>query len=102
MIPSWWSASSGEGPARRATHSSLSPRLNGAADVWHCSVRRINFAEDEPLLISFLRAVVDGKVDPIDAVKAYHDQLAANGVRADRMLEQDLIISEEALRAAAA
>lgn len=63
--------------------------------------RKINMAEHQPSLITWLRAVADGEVSPADAVRGYHAALAALGFSADRAVDEDVQITEEVLKAAA-
>ncbi len=63
--------------------------------------RKINFAEDEALMIRFLRKVADGVLKPIEAVKSYHELLREAGKVPDRTLDEDLILSSDKLRQAA-
>ena len=60
--------------------------------------RKINLAEDPLALVALMKRVVDGEIGPADAVRAYHDALAAGGVPPLRPLEDDLQISEDVLR----
>lgn len=59
--------------------------------------RKINQAEDQCVLIAWMRRVADGEATPSEAVRGYHADLAARGVRADRTLEDDLRITAESL-----
>jgi hypothetical protein len=52
--------------------------------------RKINSAENQLAFIHFLRLIVDGVIEPVDAVKAYHAVLQKLGVRPHRPLEEDL------------
>ena len=52
--------------------------------------RKINNAENQLAFIHFLRLIVDGKIGPIEAVKAYHAVLGRLGIRPRRPLEEDL------------
>jgi hypothetical protein len=52
--------------------------------------RKINVAEDQPAFVRFLRAVADGDMQPQEAVRAYHGELSARGIRAHRSLDDDL------------
>jgi hypothetical protein len=60
--------------------------------------RKINLAESPRTLLTFMRAVADGDVSPSDAVRAYHDALAKEGLRPRRKLEADQDITEAVLR----
>ena len=63
--------------------------------------RRINLAESQLDMITFLRRVTDGDVQPVEAVKAYHAALAKQGIKPTRPLEQDIEITQPVLKAAA-
>jgi hypothetical protein len=63
--------------------------------------RRINLAESQLDMIGCLRRVADGDMQPAEAVKAYHAALAKQGMKPTRPLEDDLLITQPALKAAA-
>lgn len=63
--------------------------------------RKINGAEDQLSLVSWMRAVADGNATPIQAVRGYHADLGRKGLCADRDLDSDLRITENALMSAA-
>jgi hypothetical protein len=52
--------------------------------------RKINNAEHQLTFIKYLRLVADDQVEPPEAVRAYHADLAKLGVRPYRSLEDDL------------
>jgi hypothetical protein len=52
--------------------------------------RKINNAECQLAFIEFLRHIVDGVIEPAEAVKAYHAVLQKLGIAAQRTLEADL------------
>ncbi|AGA26134.1 hypothetical protein [Singulisphaera acidiphila] len=52
--------------------------------------RKINSAENQLAFVQFLRLIVDGVINPTDAVKAYHAVLGKLGIRPHRPLEEDL------------
>jgi hypothetical protein len=52
--------------------------------------RKINSAENQLAFIHFLRLIVEGVIEPADAVRAYHAVLQKLGVRSHRPLEEDL------------
>ena len=52
--------------------------------------RKINHSEHPLAFIEFLRRIVDGEVEPVEAVKAYHAVLEKLGVKPQRRLPQDL------------
>lgn len=63
--------------------------------------RKINGAEHQPALIAWMRRVADGDASPAQAVRGYHADLARAGLTADRDLDSDLRITEDALMPAA-
>jgi hypothetical protein len=52
--------------------------------------RKINQAENQLAFIEFLRLIVDGVIEPHEAVRAYHAVLEKLGTRPHRPLEEDL------------
>lgn len=54
--------------------------------------RKINQAENQLAFIEFLRHIVDGVIEPAEAVRAYHAVLQKLGVRPHRSLEDDLTL----------
>ena len=52
--------------------------------------RKINQAENQLAFVQFLRLIVDGVIDPVEAVKAYHAVLGKLGIRPHRALAEDL------------
>lgn len=64
--------------------------------------RKINMAEHQPSFIRWMRAVADGNATPVEAIRGYHGDLAKLGLVADRCVDDDLLITEEVLMAAAA
>ncbi|PZU83159.1 MAG: hypothetical protein DI528_17695 [Shinella sp.] len=63
--------------------------------------RKINMAEHQPTFIKWMRAVADGDATPVEAIRGYHGDLANLGLAADRSVDDDLLITEEVLMAAA-
>lgn len=61
--------------------------------------RKINHAEHQLAFIEMLRLITEGRIGPEEAVRAYHAVLQARGIRPRRTLEEDLQITEPALRA---
>jgi hypothetical protein len=55
--------------------------------------RKINNAEDQLLMIEYLRKVADGDITPEEAVKAYHAGLSERSINPLRNLEDDLKIT---------
>ena len=54
--------------------------------------RKINNSEDQLLFIEFLRRIADGVVEPEEAVRGYHGDLAKKGLSPHRSLEEDLTL----------
>ncbi|MBN2216657.1 MAG: hypothetical protein JW719_04710 [Pirellulales bacterium] len=52
--------------------------------------RKINHAEHQLTFIKYLRAVADDQIEPAEAVRAYHGDLAKLGIRPYRPLDEDL------------
>ena len=52
--------------------------------------RKINLSEHPLAFIEFLRRIVDGDVEPVEAVKAYHGVLTKLGIKPQRPLQRDL------------
>ena len=61
--------------------------------------RKINLAEDPLAMVSFMREVASGNIQPLDAVKAYHGSLQKSGLTAIRALAADSEITEKVLKA---
>lgn len=59
--------------------------------------RKIYFAEDSVEIVRSMRRVVEGKLSPTDAVKAYHDHLRKMGLNPTRSLEDDLQVTDPIL-----
>ena len=53
--------------------------------------RKINQAENQLAFIEFLRHIVDGVIEPVEAVKAYHAVLGKLGLQPHRALQDDLV-----------
>ncbi len=53
--------------------------------------RKINQAENQLAFIEFLKHIVDGVIEPLEAVKAYHAVLVRLGLKPHRPLEDDLV-----------
>jgi hypothetical protein len=60
--------------------------------------RKINQAEDQSAIITWMRRVVSGQTSPIEAVKGYHNDLAMRGLRPDRALDDDIEITADVLK----
>lgn len=52
--------------------------------------RKINNAEHQLAFIEMLRHITDGRINPEEAVHAYHGVLQAKGIKPNRPLEDDL------------
>ena len=63
--------------------------------------RKINMAEHQPAFMTWMRAVADGNATPRDALRGYHADLEKYGLSPDRSIDDDLVISEEVLKAEA-
>ncbi|MCX7827071.1 MAG: hypothetical protein N2689_16195, partial [Verrucomicrobiae bacterium] len=59
--------------------------------------RKINNAEHQLAFIEMLRAIVDGKVSPEEAVRAYHGILQSLGIRPQRSLEDDSRLTDTSM-----
>lgn len=61
--------------------------------------RKINAAEHQPSMVSWMRRVADRDATPQEAVRGYHADLQHLGFSADRNLATDSQITEDVLRA---
>jgi hypothetical protein len=61
--------------------------------------RKINHAEHQLAFIEMLRLITEGRIGPEEAVRAYHAILEAQGIRPRRSLQEDMQITDPALRA---
>jgi hypothetical protein len=59
--------------------------------------RKINNAENQLAFVHFLRLIVEGRVGPVEAVKAYHAVLGRLGLRPHRTLEDDLKLTDQSM-----
>lgn len=59
--------------------------------------RKINNAEHQLAFIEMLRRITDGQIKPEEAVRAYHGVLQAEGIKPNRPLDQDLVITDQAM-----
>ena len=55
--------------------------------------RKINLSENPLAFIELLRRIVNGEILPVEAVKVYHGVLQQTGVRPQRSLQQDLLLT---------
>jgi hypothetical protein len=60
--------------------------------------RKINLAESPLAVLALMRGVVEGALSPAEAVRSYHAELKRRGLVPTRMLEDDLIVTELALK----
>lgn len=60
--------------------------------------RKIYLAENSVELVRLMRAVVERQIGTIDAVKAYHDELAKSDAQPDRGLDEDLQVTDPILQ----
>ena len=56
--------------------------------------RKINNSEDQLTFVKFLRAVADDQLEPSEAVKAYHGELAKQQIAPIRALQEDLAVTQ--------
>ncbi len=63
--------------------------------------RKINLAESQLDIVHHMRAVADGKMSPLEAVRSYHAELKKKGIAAVRSFEEDSKITEAVLKKAA-
>jgi hypothetical protein len=59
--------------------------------------RKINGAENQLAFVHFLRLIVEGRLGPVEAVKAYHAVLARLGLRPHRNLDDDLKLTDQSM-----
>jgi hypothetical protein len=59
--------------------------------------RKINNAEHQLAFIQMLRFITDGRINPEEAVRAYHAVLQDQGIRPHRPLEQDLALTDQSM-----
>jgi hypothetical protein len=60
--------------------------------------RKINLAESPLAIVRLMREVASGNIRPEEAVRAYHGDLANEGIRPLRSLEDDLQVTETVLK----
>ncbi len=59
--------------------------------------RKINQAEHQLAFIEMLRRITDGLIEPAEAVRAYHGELQTRNIKPNRSLEQDLVLTDQAM-----
>jgi len=60
--------------------------------------RKINLAEAPLAILALMRPVIEGALTPAEAVRSYHAELKKQGLTPARLLEDDLIVTELALK----
>jgi hypothetical protein len=60
--------------------------------------RKIQQAESQLELVALMPAVLRGELSPVEAVRAYHEALAAAGIEPRRTLEADIQLTDPVLR----
>lgn len=60
--------------------------------------RKIQRAESQLALVGLMRPVIRGELTPADAVRQYHESIAAAGLAAVRTLDEDLEITDPVLQ----
>ena len=59
--------------------------------------RKIYLAEDSVEIVRLMRAIVEGDIGTVDAVKSYHDTLAGAQIPPARPLDEDLTVTDPVL-----
>jgi hypothetical protein len=59
--------------------------------------RKINGAEHQLAFIEMLRLIIEGKITPDEAVRAYHGVLQGKNIKPHRSLEEDLKTTDPAM-----
>ncbi len=59
--------------------------------------RKINNAESQLAFVHFLRLIVEGQIGPVEAVRAYHAVLGKLGLAPKRKLDDDLLLTDQAM-----
>jgi len=59
--------------------------------------RKINNAEHQLGFIEILRLIIEGRVSPEEAVRAYHGLLQSKGIKPTRPIDQDLMLTDQAM-----
>lgn len=60
--------------------------------------RKILDAEDPPAMVAMMRAVVERRLTPSEAVSIYHEELLSRGLAPRRLLEADLQVTDPLLQ----
>lgn len=56
--------------------------------------RKINNSEDQLSTVKILRGIADGELGPETAVREYHSELEKKGIKPDRVLKDDLVLTQ--------
>ena len=56
--------------------------------------RKINNSEDQLSSVTVLRGIADGQLDAESAVHEYHGMLEKKGIKPDRSLKDDLVLTQ--------
>ena len=56
--------------------------------------RKINNSEDQLSTVTVLRGIADGQLDADTAVREYHSMLEKKGLKPDRSLKDDLVLTQ--------
>ena len=59
--------------------------------------RKINYSENQELIVKVMRKVVVNEVQPEEGVKYYHDSLIKMNITPDRKLEDDIVLTDPVL-----
>lgn len=59
--------------------------------------RKINNAEHQLAFVEMLRLITDGRLGPVEAVRAYHGVLQAKKIKAHRPLDEDLKLADQSM-----
>jgi hypothetical protein len=59
--------------------------------------RKINHAEHQLAFIQMLRLIVEGRISPEEAVRAYHGVLQGKSIKPRRSLEDDMQLTDQAM-----
>jgi hypothetical protein len=59
--------------------------------------RKINNAEHQLAFVEMLRMITDGRIEPLEAVHAYHGILQSKGIQSNRTLEEDTQLTDQVM-----
>ena len=60
--------------------------------------RKINLSEDQEIMVSTMRKVVEGSLNSLEGVKYYHDTLIKKNLTPDNTIESDSELTQEILK----